>query len=1241
MNIALLIENLVGGGSERVVQRLAIGLARRGHDVWLYCLREAGRSVEHLTAAGVPVREARSYGRDLPLAWRLGRWLRQDRIHIAHTHSCAALTWAFPAARLTGIPIVHVRHGALLGGNTLYTHLATWLDHFVDRLVICAEADRAALPSAGLARRAVHVPNGVDLDVVPRSVARASLERLCGRPLAGPVVLSVATICPEKDTVGLLKAFAAVRRRFPDATLVCVGADRGDAYHARVRKLRQDLELEDHALLVGAAEDAWRLMAGADAFCLSSVTEAMPNVVIEAMSQSVPIVATAVGDVGRIGQRRSGVAMLRDEDTALLVPPGDTAALSAALCRVLGDPASARARASRAARVYAGRYTAGPMAEKYERVYETCLRRRGQRAVRPRRAVAARRPRVLMVGPPPGQIGGMTSVIDSLMASSLRQRCTLHRFSPFDFVHANPLDADAASSGRAASVGRHWRALCRLARAITATNADIVHLHTCSYFSFYRSLLDAALARLLRRRVLLHIHGAKFEEFCSGSGRWARRLIRRGCERVDAVVVLSDDWQRRLRPHLGTANIGVVPNGVPLPAERSDANSGGSCRFLFLGELTKRKGVRELIDAADALRDRGVPFELTLAGPRAEREPEDWPERVRSLALDAHVRFAGPVQGAAKDDLLARSDCLVLPSHNEGLPMALLEAAAAGLAVIATTVGGIPGFLRPDEQTAAITGAEHIAPLTAPGDTQGLAHWMETLARDPATRARVGESVRCRVMQGFTIEHAARRLERLYRRTLDGVRDAAMPGPDEILAERVTYPLHESLRGRATLHEACELGRIAVSGPEYMQELVQQRLRDLLAFAAARLPFYAELFGRHGVDPLGDDPLVELRKLPLLDKAVVRANADRMIWRDVPGGPQPLRTGGTTGDTLHFFVDRIRQAQDLGARLFMQGLFGVPPGARRLYLWGSPIECGRTRVSRWRDRLINEVLLNAFDMSPAQMDAHLVRILRFRPRVIYGYPTAVALLAQHAARRHGRCAFPWLRLAVLTGEEVTQEQVAQVREALRCAVASEYGNREVGLIAHQCPRGALHVVAPHLLVEVCVDGRPADAGQVGEIVCTTLNTRAQPFIRYRLGDAGTLLPERCACGAAFPLLRLAGGKVTGFIALPGGRLCHGAVSTHMLRDEPGITEFRTLQHRLDWIEVLLVVDERFDHKSLGRIRQRYHRLFGPDIRVDCRIVDRIPPDPSGKRRHVISAVAPECNGFEIAAGPDATAGTGA
>ena len=451
----------------------------------------------------------------------------------------------------------------------------------------------------------------------------------------------------------------------------------------------------------------------------------------------------------------------------------------------------------------------------------------------------------------------------------------------------------------------------------------------------------------------------------------------------------------------------------------------------------------------------------------------------------------------------------------------------------------------------------------------------------------------------------------------------------EWLVRNITYPAHEALRHRPTMSFYREMRRLSQAPAHQVCQLARNRLRELLGFADLNLPYFRALFEQQNLDLRTADPYHVLARLPLLDKAVIRANREQLVYRSPSGGLIPCGSGGTTGDTLHFFIDHARQAQPLACRLFMQGLFDVRPGDRRVHLWGSPIEARGSRAKRLRDRLLNELLLDAFDLGPAAIDDYLARIKAFKPRLIYSYPSAAALLAERAAKIDRPADYAWLKLVVLTGEEITPHHVAQVQQAFGCPVAAEYGNREVGLIAHECPHGNLHIMSPHIHVEILDNDRSVEAGEVGEVVCTTLTTRAQPQIRYRLGDLGRLIDRPCECGLPLPLMQVVGGRTSGFVALPGGKLCYGSVSSAVLRDEPGIVEFRTHQRALDRFEIFLVVDQQFNAGVSERIRQRYRTLFGPCVQVKCRIVDRIPPDPSGKRRHVISDIASDYARFEL------------
>jgi glycosyltransferase involved in cell wall biosynthesis len=787
VNVAILIDTLVGGGAEGVVQRLALGLARRGQRVFVYCLKVAGTPAERLRAAGIVVREGSSRGLDPLLYWRLGRWLHGDGIDVLHAHSCAGLVCAFPAAKLLGVPVMHVRHGWPLGRRSRYARVADWVSHAIECVAVNCETGRARLPAGRVAQRALCLPNGVDPTPMTQERSRELLAELCGRSPQRPIVLSVANIRPEKDTCVLVRAFNLLRRAWPTAELVCVGAVLDRRYAAEVWRDVRALGLEGCVHFPGHCADAARLMRAADVFCLSSRTEGRPNVVLEAMAQEVPIVATAVGDVGRLEPHRASKhLLLRHNQTGLLVPPGNPGALCDALRCALRDRAASEARARRAAERHARDCTTERMVELYERAYACCVRR--QREVPGHTKTTAtrrRRPGVVMLGPAPPQIGGMVTSIGLLMKSPLRARYELHRVgSPVDPAYcaqAGPGRGMRGVPGVVRAVVRHVGALARLASLLVRKRVAILHIHTCSYFTFYRNLVDLAVARLLGCAVILHVRGNLFERFCAESGRVGRWVIRRGLEAADAVIVLSRGWHDALRPYAGQARLVVVPNAFDpdvLPtredlaaarAAREDDGPRRPCRFLFLALVREIKGVGDLIEAARLLRARGMPFELRIAGPATDGDGERWRQQVHDAGLGDVVTFVGPVSGPAKARQLAWADCFVHPSHSEGLPNSVLEGGAAGLPVIATAVGAVPEVYDPPDLMAAGESLP-LAPLVAPRDPTALAREMERMACDAELRWRIGERLRTRFEAEYSIERLAERISPIYERILESPR---------------------------------------------------------------------------------------------------------------------------------------------------------------------------------------------------------------------------------------------------------------------------------------------------------------------------------------------------------------------------------------------------------------------------------------------------------------------------------------
>ncbi|MBK9119827.1 MAG: glycosyltransferase [Phycisphaerales bacterium] len=788
LRIALVIDTLAGGGSEHCLRRLAHGLAARGQAVFVYCLRTPGIDCNPLAAAGVTVRAAESQGRDLSLPVRLGRWLATDRINLVHAHSCAALVASFLPAKWQGRTVVHVWHGWPLGSPSRHHLLARTLDRWVAGIGLNSQALRTRLHPR-LAACAVHLPNGLDLPALPRGPARQALAALAGCTLDGPVLLSIGNLRPEKGTLDLLLAFSRLRRDWPRARLLLVGGVIDRAYAVRVATAVETLQLETHVHWCGPQPDAWKLLAGADVFCLSSRSESMPNVVLEAMTQGVPIVATAVGDVGALPSASPDDAphtdlLLRSPDTALLVPPASPAALAAALHQSLGDPGAALRRAAHAQREAQARFSNTAMVGRYEAFYHHALTRCGPN----RSNTQPARARILMLGPAPPQTGGMVTSIQNLLRGPLS--------ADFDLALLPTTQRSTDSGrtpwilGRCTAMARHVRALHTLWHRLRSEPIALLHIHTCSGFTFWRNLLDVAIAHTTGTRVALHIRGGGFADFLAALGPGRRLLARTGLAWADAVIVLSSGWRKRLWRYSPCAHWYIVPNAYD-PALLAAAPRASTtppdrpCRFLFLGPLTRAKGLTDLLVAGGLLKERHIPCELLIAGPATPEELGAWQRQAAALELTTHTHWLGPIAPAERPALFASADCFVHPSHCEGAPNVVLEAAAAGLPLVATAVGALPEIFAP----LAAHDGEWLAPLVPPGDATVLAKYMAAFATNPKYRARAAAACHQHIRDQYGPARTATALSRVYAAVLPGVAPRVYSSPAE---DTVPHPAQRS-----------------------------------------------------------------------------------------------------------------------------------------------------------------------------------------------------------------------------------------------------------------------------------------------------------------------------------------------------------------------------------------------------------------------------------------------------------------
>jgi phenylacetate-CoA ligase len=436
----------------------------------------------------------------------------------------------------------------------------------------------------------------------------------------------------------------------------------------------------------------------------------------------------------------------------------------------------------------------------------------------------------------------------------------------------------------------------------------------------------------------------------------------------------------------------------------------------------------------------------------------------------------------------------------------------------------------------------------------------------------------------------------------------------------VAFPLHERFKSHNTVQvrRAMEVSQWWTADRLLAYQL--QRLIALLVAAGRDVPYYRDLFARIKFDPSRMQSVADLQRLPLLDKPAIRAHVQAL--RDPQAtGLARFNTGGSSGEPLVFFIGKERVSHDVAAKWRATRWWGVDIGDPELVVWGSPIELGsQDRLRQWRDRLFRTSLLPAFDLSQANLDRFVQTIHQQRPRMLFGYPSALSVIARHAEKRGVALNDVGLRVVFVTSERLYEDQRADIERVFGCRVANGYGGRDAGFIAHECPSGGMHITAEDVVVELIdADNKPVPDGVAGEVVITHLATREFPFIRYRTGDMAVRDAAACPCGRGLPLLKEIQGRTTDFVRAQDGSLLHGLALIYILRDMVGVERFKIVQHSVDRTEVMVQASEQLDRTHAQQtIVAGFRQRLGPTVDIDLRWVREVPLEKSGKFRYVVS-----------------------
>lgn len=269
----------------------------------------------------------------------------------------------------------------------------------------------------------------------------------------------------------------------------------------------------------------------------------------------------------------------------------------------------------------------------------------------------------------------------------------------------------------------------------TNKNASI-YMHISYKGSFIRAYLIEKYCFKKHINVIVHLHGSQFDKWYYKSGPRLKRKINSFLVESNNIIVLGNKWEKIIQSIEPKAKTTIIENAVFIPAQKVAWN--GTLNILFMGVLIKRKGIFDLVDVLDKLnQDSNLKYTLLIAGSGPEEKELKHVFNEKKLH---NVQFLGWIKEEEKEAIYRKAQMMVLPSYNEGMPMALLEAMSYGLPIVSTDVGDISSLI--------CNGKNGF--LVKPGDAYGMVNGIKFIFNNPNNWEQMSKNSRTMALNQFS-----------------------------------------------------------------------------------------------------------------------------------------------------------------------------------------------------------------------------------------------------------------------------------------------------------------------------------------------------------------------------------------------------------------------------------------------------------------------------------------------------------
>lgn len=288
----------------------------------------------------------------------------------------------------------------------------------------------------------------------------------------------------------------------------------------------------------------------------------------------------------------------------------------------------------------------------------------------------------------------------------------------------------------------------------------IAHYPLTSYWNIEKSLMFLMVAKLFSVKIIAHLHGGSFDVFWMNLSPTRKKIDLLGLYRLDALVVLSDGWKKWICKNIGLKDEKVMVVNNPIDSQFENRalsfKAAENTNLFFIGSIGKRKGVYDILAVASLLNKKGINTRISLAGPEAHHGDLKNIKKIISQKQLNRVKIIEPLYGSKKIEYFEQNSIFLFPSYNENFPLVVLEAAAAGKAIITTRVGAIPEFFEHNRSVL----------FVEPGNVEQIANAVIELINDQEKRHRLGIAAREIIVNKLSRDKIFQSLHDVYQSVL-------------------------------------------------------------------------------------------------------------------------------------------------------------------------------------------------------------------------------------------------------------------------------------------------------------------------------------------------------------------------------------------------------------------------------------------------------------------------------------------